>query len=484
MFDEPSPVRGELESLGRSAYDGPQFARRLCSPSSLSPFRRIKEGSCMRRLRSAVVVVLLLAGGSLRAENWPQWRGPEGNGISRETGLPLTWSEDSGIAWKTELPAWGNSTPAVWGEALFLTVQHEDGKLQVLRLNTADGKIVWTRDVGASETVREAEKRSVQKFHQLHNAASPSPVTDGETVFVHFGNGDLAAFDFAGTQLWKRNLQDDYGPYSIWWGHANSPVLFGDTVISVCMQDSLESAATTAAAKKAQSYIVAHDKRTGEVRWFTPRSTAADAEQFDSYTTPVFRQTADGAEMIVMGGNQLDAYDPATGTLRWHVAGLDGGRTITGPVIDGDMAYATRGQRGELLGVRLGDRPSGGGPLDPSAIAFRHGEATPDTCSPVVWDGRIYLVSDQGIAQCLDAKSGSPLWKERLPGGYKASPIAAEGRVYFTNTEGLTTVVAADRPEFAKLAENQLADETLASPAVAAGKIYLRGKARLYCVGK
>jgi outer membrane protein assembly factor BamB len=339
---------------------------------------------------------------------------------------------------------------------------------------------VWTRDVGAAETVREAEKRSVQKFHRLHNGASPSPVTDGETVFIHFGNGDLAAFDFAGNQLWKRNLQDDYGPYSIWWGHANSPVVFGDTVISVCMQDSLEGATTEAAAKKALSYIVAHDKRTGEVRWYTPRPTAAEAEQFDSYTTPVFHPTADGPEMIVMGGNQLDAYDPATGKQRWHLGGLVGGRTITGPVVAGDKVYATRGQKGELVGVRLG----GAGQLSESAVVFRHGEATPDSCSPVVWDGRVYTISDQGIAQCLDAATGTPLWKERLPGDYKGSPLAAEGRVYFSNTAGLTTVVAADVPEFKKLTENQLDDELLASPAVSNGKLYLRGKTKLYCLAQ
>lgn len=434
--------------------------------------------TCLRR--TIAWFGLFCVAGFARAENWPQWRGPNGDGVSLETGLPVTWSETEHVVWKSDLPAWGNSTPAVWGDALFLTVEHDDGKLQVLRINAADGKIVWTRDVGAAQTVREAEKRSVQKFHRLHNGASPSPVTDGETVFIHFGNGDLAAFDFAGKQLWKRNLQDDYGPYSIWWGHANSPVVYGDTVISVCMQDSLEGATTAAAAKQAQSYVVAHDKQTGAVRWFTPRPADAEAEQFDSYTTPVFHLTAGGPEMIVMGSNQLDAYDPATGRQRWHLGGLVGGRTITGPVVAGETVYATRGMRGDLIAVRLG----GAGKLDDAAVAFRHGEATPDSCSPVVWGGRIYTVSDQGIAQCLDAATGAQLWKERLPGDYKASPLAAERRVYFLNTSGLTTVVAADTAEFRKLAENQLDDETLASPAASNGRLYLRGKARLYCIAK
>lgn len=416
-----------------------------------------------------------------RAENWPQWRGPEGNGHSRETGLPTSWSETEGVAWKTALPAWGTSTPAVWGDALFLTVQQDDGLLQVLRLSARDGSIVWTRDVGRSDTVREAEKRSVQKFHRLHNAASPSPVTDGRTVFVHFGNGDLAAFDFDGKQLWKRNLQADYGPYSIWWGHSNSPVLHGDTVISVCMQDTLEGATTEAAARKAVSYLVAHDAATGEVRWYVPRITGAQAEQCDAYTTPVFHRTKDGVEMIVMGGNQIDSYDPATGKQRWHLGGLVGGRTVTGPVVDGDTVFSTRGQKGELTAVRLG----GSGELPESAVVFRHGEATPDTCCPVVVNGRIYTVADNGIAQCLDAATGTQLWKERLPGDYKASPLAVEGRVYFLNTSGLATVLDAATAEFRKIAENQIDDEgTIASPIVADGKLFLRGKTKLYCIGK
>lgn len=444
----------------------------------------------MRFLRSSFVAVILYSICSQsQGGPWPQWRGPDGNSLCHEAGLPVSWSETSNIAWKTDLPAWGTSTPAIWGEALFLTLQHDDGRLQLLRLNTVDGKIVWARDVGRSDVVREAAKRSVQKFHRLHNAASPSPITDGESVFVHFGNGDLAAFDFAGNQKWQRNLQENYGPYSIWWGHANSPVLFGDLLISVCMQDSLVGATTENAPKEALSYLVAHDKRTGEIRWYRPRMTGAEAEQGDSYTTPVFHSIASNAtraqvEMIVMGGNQLDAYDPATGKQRWHLGGLVGGRTITGPVVAGDMVYATRGQKGQLVGVRLPNTASAdaNSELGESAVVFRHTEATPDTCCPLVINGRLYTVADNGVAQCLDAATGATLWKERLPGDYKASPLGAENRVYFLNTSGLATVIAADTAEFKVLAENQLDDDTLASPAVADGKLYLRGKARLYCI--
>ena len=426
-----------------------------------------------------------------RGENWPQWRGPEGNGISREANLPTAWSETTGLLWKVGLPAWGNSTPAVWGDALFLTAQTDDGALLALRLNTADGTVVWSREVGRADTRREAEKRSVQKFHRLHNNASPSPVTDGRTVVFHFGNGDLAAYDFHGTQLWKRNLQDDHGPYSIWWGHANSPVLFGDAVLSVCMQDSLEG---TPSPMKARSYLAAHDLKSGTLRWLTDRATGASAEECDSYTTPVLHAVAGAAgpksavELVVMGGNRLDAYDPATGKLRWMLPGLVGGRTITGAVVDGDRVFATRGMRGEFLGVDVGPAKTsaaattGEHRLPDDAVLFRHKESTPDSCSPVVVDGRVYVVSDQGIAQCLEADGGKQLWKQRLPGDYKASPLVAGGKVYFLNTSGLTTIVAVG-DVFQVVAENTVVDETLASPAAADGRIYLRGRERLYCIG-
>lgn len=437
----------------------------------------------LRTLSVLFVALLLSSAASARADNWPQWRGGEGDGIVRDAPLPTAWSETSNVLWKTPLPKWGVSTPAVWGDALFLTSQSEEGALSVLRVNAADGKIVWTREVGRAETKREAEKRSVQKFHKLHNNASPSPVTDGKTVVVHFGNGDLIALDFAGEIVWKRNLQDDYGPYSIWWGHANSPVLYGDTIISVCMQDTLEGSASFSG-KPAANYVVAHELATGKLRWFTERKTVAQSEQCDSYTTPVFHKTTiagrPGVEMIIMGGNQLDAYDPADGKLRWQIGGLSGGRLITGPVVAGDYVYATRGQKGELLCVRL-DEAARSSETDKS-IVWRHKEATPDTCCPVVVGGRVFSVADNGIAQCLEAATGKELWKERLPGDYKASPIVADGKIYFVNKTGLCTVVAASET-FTKVAENQLDDETVASPAAAGGKLYLRGRDHLYCIG-
>jgi outer membrane protein assembly factor BamB len=305
--------------------------------------------------------------------------------------------------------------------------------------------------------------------------ASPSPITDGELVVAHFGNGDLAAYDFAGKQLWLHNLQKEHGTYTIWWGHANSPVLYNNLVISVCMHDSLADLGGV----PSQSYLVAHDKRTGEQKWKTIRNTEATAEQCDSYTTPVLLTTKNGPEVVVMGGNQIDAYDPATGRQLWFLPDIVGGRTITGVTVSGGTVYATQGMRGPLLAIR----PEATGKLSPGSVVWKLLKGTPDSSTPVVWNGLLFWISDNGIAHCCDARTGDLHWEQRLPGDYKASPLAADGRIYFLNLAGLCTVVAAS-PNFEKLAENKLSAETIASLAVSDGRIFLRARSTLYCIGK
>lgn len=432
-----------------------------------------------------LVLALLLCSLSvaLHAENWPQWRGPEGDGVSHDTGLPLAWSENSGIDWKCKVPDWGDSTPAIWGDAIFLTSHVEDRDLVLLKINKQSGQIEWQKTVGAaacdrsSLALKKGEDRRHQNFHKDHNLASPSPVTDGKVVVVHFGNGDLAAYDFSGKQLWRRNLQEDYGPYTIWWGHANSPVLYQNLVISVCMQDSLKDLPGTT--KPSPSYVVAHDTQYGHEVWKKMRMTAATAESCDSYTTPIFRRQSDRVELVVMGGQMLDAYDPASGKQLWYLPGLTGNRTITGPVMANDMIYITQGMRQPMLAVR----PTGEGERPRRDIVWKVEQATPDSPTPVVWGEWLYMVTNDGIARCLNAQTGRQSWKERLKGEYRASPIAAEGRVYFLNTKGLCTVISASS-RFDRLTENPLDDQTLASPAVSDGKLYIRGRKMLYCIKK
>ncbi len=414
---------------------------------------------------------------SLHAGNWPQWRGPSGNSTSREGGLPLVWRETFNLVWKVELPGWGNSTPIIWEDAVFVTSQQDD-KLLLLRLDKKTGKTVWTRQVGTGASPEPSKpRRGEQVFHRLHNLASPSPVTDGKTVVAHFGNGDLAAYDFDGKRLWRRNLQQDHGRYTIWWGHSNSPVIYRDFVISVCMQDSLADVRE----QPSSSYLVAHDLKKGHLRWQTKRMTGAKAEEGDAYTTPVFLVSGDRVQMVVMGGNQLDAYNPDTGEQIWFLPGLRGGRTVTGPTVAGQFVIATRGFRGAMHAMKI--KPSHKGKLRHRVIAWSHGTGSPDSCCPVVWADLCFTITDDGVARCFNGFNGRLHWKRRLKGKYKASPLAGQNRIYFLNQEGLCTVISAS-PQFLRLVENRLDDQTIASPAISDGKIFIRGRRWLYCLGQ
>jgi outer membrane protein assembly factor BamB len=412
------------------------------------------------------------------AGNWPQWRGPAGDGVSSDPNLPLHWSEMEHIAWKCPLPD-GASTPIVWSDAVFLTAE-DAGKLILYRIDRNSGKVAWSQQVGSGAAVkkvprRDGPRRGSQQFHELHNFASPSAVTDGDVVITHFGNGDLAAYDFSGKQLWKHNLQAEHGSYTIWWGHANSPVLCYGLVISVCVQDSL---ADVAGKKQADSYIVAHDARTGEQRWKTLRATGAPTEEADAYTTPLVRDVDGRKELVVMGGNQLDAYDPATGRQLWWLPDLVGGRTVCGPTNGGGLIFATRGKSAPLIAVK----PAGTGRLGPESIVWEQAKGTADSSSLLFHDGLLFWVTDAGVANCVDAATGKPHWSQRLPrGNYKASPIVAGNHIYFLSLDGMCTVIAA-APKFEKLAENSVHEPTIASLAAADGRLFLRSRSALYCI--
>ncbi|MFO0808296.1 MAG: PQQ-binding-like beta-propeller repeat protein [Gemmataceae bacterium] len=429
-------------------------------------------------MRLHAIVASLIIVSIAVAEPWPQWRGPTGDSVVREAVVPLKWSETENVVWKCSLPD-GASTPAVWGDAIFLT--GADGeKLTAYRIDARAGTVVWSKIFANGTPRREPVRglpggpRAEQRFHKLHNLASPSPTTDGKLVIWHFGTGDLVATDFDGKELWRHDMQKEYGRYTIWWGHSNSPVLYGDLVISVCMQDSL---ADVDGAEVANSYLVAHDKASGAERWKTPRMTPAQKEHCDSYTTPVFRTVNGKTELIVVGAEQIDAYDPATGKRLWYLPDFVGNRTITGPTLIADVLIATKGMRGEAVGLKLG----GIGELSQDAIRWRLKKGTPDTPCPVAANGLAFFVSDNGIATCVDVLTGDVRWEERLKGDFKASPITAQGRVYFLNLTGKCTVVRAAN-KFEVLAENAVEDETIASLAASDGALYVRGRKALYKV--
>jgi outer membrane protein assembly factor BamB len=462
------------------------------------------------QLRQTLLILfaLTVCTGHLYAENWPLWRGPHGNGISDETNVVLRWNEPTtkpaampakeskdppapkptapteplNILWKTPLPDYGRSTPALWNDAIFLTSHIDDKDMVVLKINKTTGQIEWTRKLGTATVPRKKmggkhkNERRNTSFHTSENYASPSPVTDGQTVVTHFGNGLLVALDFDGNELWRHNLQDEYGPFSVWWGRANSPIIYQDLVITPVMQDPCRDLA----GEPSPGYVVAHELKTGEVRWRVTRSSSANFEAGDSYTTPLLHKVDGRTEMILMGSEMLNAYDPATGQELWRLTGITGIRPVTGPVAVGRTIFATHGKKGPFFAFQ----PKGDGVQSADGFLWKHKKSTPDSPCPIAADGVVYWVNDSGIAFALDAKTGEVLWKERLAGApFRASPVLVDGRLYFPGTRGITTVVRAGR-EFEKLAENHLDDELYASPVVDSGRIYLRGRKSLYCLGK
>jgi outer membrane protein assembly factor BamB len=251
-------------------------------------------------------------------------------------------------------------------------------------------------------------------------------------------------------------------------------VLVGDLVISVCIQDPCDNLIDPPGA----SYVVAHDKRTGREVWKTTRITGATRYAADAYVTPILRKANNRTELVVAGGEWLDAYEPATGKRLWYVPDLTGKELARSPVASHGMIYTAQGLDRALLAIR----PGGDGQRPQEEVSWTFGNVAWDVPSPVVWDERLFLVNNMGIACCLNALTGEVLWKQRLRGNHRASPMAADGRIYFLNTSGLTTVVSASAT-FEELATNQTDDQTYASPAVSDGKLFIRGRKWLYCIG-
>lgn len=433
-----------------------------------------------KRIRYALFLWVL---GSLGAwvfpasADWPQWRGPTGDGVAAERRLPIIWNERRNLRWKCPLPAWGTSTPAIWGEAIFVTAHTDDDKLLALRIDQRTGEVVWQTEVATAKPLRRSEKpkRGEQTFPPWRNYAHPSPTTDGNTVAVYFGDGTLAGLGFDGKVIWKRNLADDHGPLTKAWGEAASPVLHRGLVISACVQDSLADLGNA----KRESFVVAHDIRDGFPKWKTPRPTTAVGEQGDANTTPLVAKVNDASQLIVMGGGQLDGYDPATGKRLWQLAAPGSGSVASNPIVSNGAVCVTRGGRGPMFALKLRDAEK----FTFRDVLWTYTANTPESTSPVLWYNLLFFVSDDGYARCLDAEHGTLHWKERLRGTYRASPIACEGRIFFLNTTGLCTVVSAAQV-FDRLAENQLDDETFASPAASGGCIFIRGRKWLYCIGQ
>jgi outer membrane protein assembly factor BamB len=423
------------------------------------------------RIRLAVIALVMpLAGATVLANSWPQWRGPSLDGVSRETGLPHRWSPTENVAWKLALPAFSGSTPIIWEDTIFLNVatQRATGNIELWAVDRDKQAVVWKRPLSGGNRIGNKQ-----------NMSSPSPVTDGKHVWVMTGTGILKGFDFSGKELWTRDIQKDYGPFGIQFGYASSPLLYGDGLyVQVLHGMNTDD----------PSYVLRIDTMTGRTVWRVERPTDAIVESPDSYTTPALLRYGKNAEIVITGGDVVTGHDPGTGKELWRADVLNPSnrsnyRIISSPVVVNDLVIAPS-RVNPVVAIRAGGR----GDISSSHVAWTFHRG-PDVPSPVS-DGKIlYLVSEQGIVYALDLQSGKPIYgPERLPPDfYSASPVLADGKIYVTGeSTGVTTVFRAG-PTFEILASNTFNDPCapycLSSVAVSQGQLFIKTDANLWVVG-
>ncbi len=416
----------------------------------------------MRRVIAAAAIVVAAQAVCL-GENWPHWRGPSMTGVAPGGAVPVTWSATENVTWRLALPDFSGSTPIIWNDRIFLNVA--DGTdLYLACVDRDRGTQLWKAHLGSGNA-------KVRK----QNMSSPSPVTDGTNVWVMTGTGVLKAFDFAGKEIWARDIQKDYGPFGLNWGYASSPLLEGDHLYIQVLHGMKTDD---------PSYLLSIDKRTGKTRWRVERRTDAVAESPDAYTTPALLRVDGRSEIVVSGGDYVTGHDATTGAEIWRAAGLNPGkdrsyRVVASPVVADGLVFVPSRVR-PLIVFRAG----GKGDVSTSHKVWSTDQG-PDVPTPAVDGKYIYILNDRGIVWCREAKTGTEVWgNQRVrPGTYSASPVVAGGRVYVTSEDGVTTVFQAG-PEFKIVAENDLADYTLSSPAVSDGQIFLRTAKYLYCIGQ
>jgi outer membrane protein assembly factor BamB len=417
----------------------------------------------MKEHLAAAFSLVILGASPLLAEDWPQWRGPMLNGTSSEKNLPVRWSTTENVTWKLAVPERSGATPIVWGEHVFLNVG-EGSSLALWAVDRTSGAVRWKRPLG------NGNRRMMKQ-----QMSSPSPVTDGRSVWVMTGTGVLKAFDFAGKELWTRDIQADYGRFGLLWGYASSPLLF---------EDSLYVQVLHGMHTDDPSYLLRIDKATGKTVWRVLRMTRARFESPDAYTTPALLRYGNAAEIVITGGDVVTGHDPATGQELWRADGLnpnnDGSyRIVASPVVHGDLLFAPSRER-PLLALK----PGGRGDVTRSHVlwSFNNG---PDVPTPVTDGTYLYSINDRGILYCLDAKTGKVVYgPQRLRNStYSGSAVLADGKIYITDEDGVTTVFRAG-PKFEPLAENDLADYTLSSPAVSDGQIFVRTASFVYAIGR
>jgi outer membrane protein assembly factor BamB len=394
-------------------------------------------------------------------QNWPQWRGPLAHGVGAAGDYPVKFSSDEGVAWKVELPGAGCSTPAVWGDSIFVTcgIDGEDGVV----CYGLDGQERWRQQLGPERPGK----------HRNGSGSNPSPVTDGKHLFTYFKSGTLACFDLDGGELWCINLQDKFGKDTLWWDLGTSPVIAGERVIVAVMQEG-------------DSYLAAFDVATGKMLWKEPRIYECPRESDQAYTTPEV-VTVDGREqLIIWGSDHLTGHDLETGEMIWQCGGFNpdeqsNWRVIASAGIEDGIALVPYGRGNYLAGIRLG----GTGDVTASHRLWEVEDRGigADSPTPAIRDGRAYVLGDAGRVGCFDIRSGDELWSDSLPRNrnkFFASPALAGDKLYCAREDGTIFVGRVSDDGFELLAENDMGESTIATPVPIRGGLLIRGREHLF----
>ncbi len=422
----------------------------------------------MQLLLSSLVVVACASGAP---GDWPQFRGPSGQGHAAARGLPLHWSETKNVTWKVPVPGLGHSSPVIGGDQIWMTTALDKGRsLHAVCFDRRTGRML--HNVGLFH------KEQPGVLHSKNSHATPTPVLDGDRVYVHFGSHGTACLSTSGKVIWKNATFK----YRLPHGQASSPVLFGDLLILSCDGTDVQ-------------FMVALDKRTGKVVWKRRRKhlEAAVAKaarmpasrkgfSFMAYATPLVIDVDGARQLVCPVADHVAAYDPKTGKEIWW-CGYDGFSTVARPVAGLGLVFVVTSEKGSYATALYAIRPSARGKVPQSQLVWRLDRGVPHVPSPLLIGEELYLVNDGGVATCLDAKTGRVHWTKRVGGRYSASPIYADGRIYCCNEDGETIVLAPGK-HFKRLATNGLEGRFMASPAVAGRALFLRTDKHLYRIEK
>jgi len=413
-----------------------------------------------------------------QAEDWPQWRGPSFNGSSSEIHLPTSFSPDRDVVWSTPMNGPSASTPIVLGDKVFISsVDRENQSIHAICLDRISGKILWQNKVG--DGIRRDDRI---------NFSSPSPVTDGKLVVFFYGNGDLIAFDLNGKQIWKRNIEEDYGQFAYQWTFSASPLLFeGRLYIQVLQRD---QPVHDRGKDGAESYLLCLEPATGKTQWRHVRATEAQAESREAFSTPMPYQINGKWQLLIAGGDMLSGHDPATGSEiwrwgTWNPTRIGHWRLVPSPVAGAGVVLGCAPKKSPVYAVKPGS-----GNMDEKGLAWASTDrnVSSDVPTPAFSDGDFFVLSDVSKALCRVSPEGVVKWTFETPGRikYEASPLVADGKVFIVNFNGDVVVVsAADGKLLHQASFGTSEDKQVRSMIVAShGQLFLRTDTKLFCIGK